>query len=117
MAPEPKRKLDYSFIQATPSDGKRYELVDGELLVNPAPSRIHQRISRRLQRQLEGYFHERRIGEVFNAPFDVILTRTTSSSPTSSWRSPITPRLAASKSRRCWSSRSCRRPRATSIAA
>ncbi len=74
MAPEPRRKLDYSYIQSTPNDGKRYELVDGDLLVNPAPSRIHQRISRRLQRQLEVYFHERKLGEVFNAPFDVILT-------------------------------------------
>jgi Uma2 family endonuclease len=74
MAPEPRRKLDYSYIQATPDDGKRYELVDGELLVNPSPSPIHQRVSRRLQRQLEDYFHSRSLGEVFNAPLDVILT-------------------------------------------
>jgi Uma2 family endonuclease len=74
MAPEPRRKLDYSYIQATPNDGKRYELVDGELLVNPAPTPIHQRVSRRLQRQLEDYFHARNLGEVFDAPLDVILT-------------------------------------------
>jgi Uma2 family endonuclease len=74
MAPEPRRKFDYSYIQATPNDGKRYELVDGELLVNPSPSPIHQRVSRRLQRQLEDYFHVRNLGEVFNAPLDVILT-------------------------------------------
>ncbi len=69
------RKFDYSDLEARDGDGKRYELVDGVLLVNPAPSKIHQRVSRRLQRQLEDYFHIRRIGEVFNAPFDVILTR------------------------------------------
>lgn len=74
MAPELRPKLDYDYILATPDDGKRYELVDGELLVNPAPSMIHQRVSRRLQRQLENYFHTRRLGEVFDAPFDVILT-------------------------------------------
>ena len=74
MAAEPRRKLDYDFILATPNDGKRYELVDGELFVNPAPSTVHQRVSRRLERQLEDYFHTRRLGEVFNAPFDVILT-------------------------------------------
>ena len=28
-----KRKLDYSDIAATPNDGKRYELIRGELLV------------------------------------------------------------------------------------
>jgi len=69
------RKFDYSDIVARDGDGKRYELVDGELLVNPAPSLIHQRVSRRLQRQLEDYFHSRRLGEVFNSPLDVILTR------------------------------------------
>ena len=74
MAAEPRRKLDYSYILGTPNDGKRYELVDGELFVNPAPSKIHQRISRRLQRQLEDYFHDRKLGEVFNAPLDVVLT-------------------------------------------
>jgi Uma2 family endonuclease len=60
MAPEPRHKLDYSYIQTTPNDGKRYELVDGELFVNPASSKIHQRISRRLQRQLEAFFHDRK---------------------------------------------------------
>lgn len=74
MAPEPRRKRDYSHIQATPNDGKRYELIDGELLVNPSPSPIHQRVSSRLQRQLQDYFHARNLGEVFNAPLDVILT-------------------------------------------
>lgn len=69
------RKFDYSDIVARHRDGQRYELVDGELLVNPAPSIIHQRVSRRLQRQLEDYFHRRRLGEVFNAPCDVILTQ------------------------------------------
>jgi Uma2 family endonuclease len=35
---------------------------------------MHQRVSRRLEHQLEDYFHERSIGEVFYAPLDVILT-------------------------------------------
>jgi Uma2 family endonuclease len=49
--------------------------VNGELLVGPAPGRTHQRISRRLQRQLEDYFHAHEFGEVFDAPLDVILSR------------------------------------------
>lgn len=75
MAPELRRKLDYSDIAAAPDDGKRYELLQGELFVNPAPSPIHQRISKRLQRQLENYFETRSIGEVFAAPIDLILTK------------------------------------------
>ncbi len=70
-----KRKLDYSDIRAIPPDGKRYELVQGELLVNPAPSPMHQRVSMRLLRQLQDYFEDRSIGEVFCAPLDVILTK------------------------------------------
>ena len=74
MAPDLERKLDYSDYLATPDDGKRYEIVDGELFVTASPSPMHQRVSRRLERQLEDYFHGRSIGEVFNAPIDVILT-------------------------------------------
>jgi Uma2 family endonuclease len=72
---ELKRKLDYSDLLATPDDGKRHELVRGDLFVNPSPSPMHQRVSKRLQRQLEDYFEDRSIGEVFNAPIDLILTR------------------------------------------
>ena len=71
MPSELKRKLDYSDLQVTPDDGKRYELVRGEILVTPSPSPVHQRISKRLQRQLEAYFERRSMGEVFNAPIDL----------------------------------------------
>ena len=74
MSPELKRKLEYSDLQVVPDDGKRYELVQGDLYVTPSPSPVHQRISRRLQRQLEDYFHDRALGEVFDAPIDLILT-------------------------------------------
>lgn len=54
-----KRKLDYSDYMAAPEDGQRYEILEGDLYVSPPPSPMHQRVSRRLQRQLEDYFHER----------------------------------------------------------
>ena len=69
-----KRKLDYEDYADIPPDRNRYEIIDGELFVTPAPSPIHQRVSRRLQRMLEDYFHSRGLGEVFNAPIDLILT-------------------------------------------
>ena len=69
-----KQKLDYDDYARIPPDGKRYELLEGDLYVTPAPSPLHQRVSRRLQRQLEDHFHARGLGEVFNAPIDVILT-------------------------------------------
>jgi Uma2 family endonuclease len=66
--------LDYSDLAAAPDDGYRYEILEGDLLVTPAPSPLHQRVSKRLQRQLEAYFEARSLGEVFNAPVDLILT-------------------------------------------
>jgi Uma2 family endonuclease len=74
MATRLKRKLGYEDYARLPSgDGKRYEVLDGELYVTPAPSPLHQRLSKRLQRGLEDYFEVRGLGEVFNAPIDLIL--------------------------------------------
>ena len=72
MAVTLKRKLDYDDYADIPPDRNRYEIIDGQLFVTPSP--IHQRVSRRLQRILEDYFHARGLGEVFNAPIDLILT-------------------------------------------
>ena len=69
-----KTRLDYDDYCAIPADGKRYELLDGQVYVTPAPSPLHQRVSKRLQRLLEAYFEEPGRGEVFDAPIDVILT-------------------------------------------
>jgi Uma2 family endonuclease len=74
MATGLKARLDYDDYCAIPSDGKRYELLDGQVHVTPAPSPLHQRASKRLQRLLEAYFEESGRGEVFDAPIDVILT-------------------------------------------
>lgn len=70
-----KHKLEYDDLAAAPNDGQRYELMEGELYVTPAPSPLHQRTSKRLQRMLEAYFEVRGVGEAFNAPVDVILSR------------------------------------------
>lgn len=75
MATGLTRKLDYDDYARLPDDGKRYEILDGELYVTPAPSPLHQRVSKRLQRKLEDYFEARGLGEVFDAPIDMILGR------------------------------------------
>jgi len=73
MATFLSRKLGYVDYERIPADGKRHEIIDGELYVSPAPSPLHQRLSKRLQRRLEDHFEARGLGEVFNAPIDVIL--------------------------------------------
>jgi Uma2 family endonuclease len=75
VSPGLKHILDYDDYAAIPPDGKRYELLEGDVHVTPAPSPGHQWVSKKLQRQLEDYFETRGIGKVFDAPIDVILTR------------------------------------------
>jgi Uma2 family endonuclease len=75
MVRELTRKLDYDDYVRLPDDGKRYEILDGQLFVTPAPSPVHQRVSKRLQRKLEDFFEARGLAEVFNAPIDMIVGR------------------------------------------
>ncbi len=56
-------------------DGKRYEIIDGELYdMGPAPTPIHQEISGALSFQLFDFFQDKPC-KVIAAPFDVRLYR------------------------------------------
>lgn len=49
------------------------QVLEGELIMTPAPNLEHQRISRKLEFELLRFVEERSLGEVFDAPVDVIL--------------------------------------------
>ncbi len=51
-------------LERLPDDGNRYEVLDGELLVTPLPSRTHQIVALRLARLLADYCDEHRLGYV-----------------------------------------------------
>lgn len=55
------------------SDDKRYELIDGELIMTPSPITRHQRISRKIEFVIEKFVADNNLGEVFDAPYDVYL--------------------------------------------
>jgi Uma2 family endonuclease len=57
--------------RALPDDGKRYEVLDGELFVTPAPAALHQRALLRLTRALDPYVEAHALGEVFWSPADI----------------------------------------------
>jgi Uma2 family endonuclease len=67
-------KLTYDDFLSFPEDGRRHELIDGEHYVTPSPSIRHQRISQRLTVALGRFLEDHRLGEVFCAPLDVILS-------------------------------------------
>jgi hypothetical protein len=56
-----------------PETGPRYQLIQGDLYMAPAPNRFHQEISRNLEFELQGYLKRNPIGKLFDAPFDVYL--------------------------------------------
>lgn len=49
----PKPPLTVDDLSRLPDDGNRYELLDGSLLVSPAPTPIHQLVAKRLLLTLE----------------------------------------------------------------
>ena len=53
--------------------GERWELVDGEVLVTPAPHWVHQRIIGRLFELITPYVRLQCLGETFLSPLDVKL--------------------------------------------
>lgn len=66
-----KPLLSYADLVALPDDGKRYELLEGELAVSPAPARRHQRTVLALGRLL-ARAEDAGWGEAYIAPFDVV---------------------------------------------
>ena len=58
-------------VRALPDDGKRYEVVYGELLVTPALRAWHQEIVARLLESLRRYLEGERLGHALMSPADI----------------------------------------------
>ncbi len=58
-------------VRALPDDGQRYEVIDGELFVSPAPSLDHQYALGQLFSYLKEYLQRSGVGFAFFAPADV----------------------------------------------
>jgi len=59
-----------------PDDGKCRELIDGDILLTPSPSTVHQTVSRLLQFELMTALERTGLALAFNAPMDVMLDET-----------------------------------------
>ena len=69
-------RITWADAQLMPEDGKRYEAIDGELYVTPAPARRHQRISGRVFTALVGLMEGPGHGWVYSAPIGVAFPET-----------------------------------------
>jgi Uma2 family endonuclease len=72
-ATTPQKYWAAADLRAIPEDGKRYEIIDGELFVSPSPTFGHQRLVMRLLVLLHAYAETHRIGEVLPSPADIEL--------------------------------------------
>ena len=69
--PQAARRYTVDEVLAFPSDGNRYELVHGELLVTPAPQMLHQLTLSRLFAALSRYLADHDDVEVLVSPADI----------------------------------------------
>lgn len=73
--PNPTIKFTYEDYRNTPDD-ERYELLDGELVMAPAPNLGHQDVDAKLGWRLMRFVEQRNLGKTFSAPCDVVLSNT-----------------------------------------
>ncbi len=72
-----KPRLAFTYIDyVNAPEDRRYELLDGDLVMVPAPKRSHQNALLDLAVDLELLMRRTGMGQVFAAPFDVVLTNT-----------------------------------------
>jgi Uma2 family endonuclease len=62
-------------LLAMPDDGKRREIIEGELYVTPSPVTIHQRIVGNIAYAFWKFLELHPLGELLVAPMDVILSQ------------------------------------------
>lgn len=74
VMPNLKRRWTVAERDELPDDGNRYEVIDSELFVTPAPSLRHQEAVGRLYRLIADYLDREPIGHAFIAPADVVFS-------------------------------------------
>ena len=75
VAQATRPKFTYADYLIAPDDA-RYELIDGELIMTPAPRKAHQNSLLDLGVDLKLLMRRAAIGHIFVAPFDVVLSNT-----------------------------------------
>ncbi len=66
--------LTYDDYAAMPDDGRRYELIEGDLHEMPSPGTVHQMVLGNLIFTIDDHVRANGLGIVILSPFDVILS-------------------------------------------
>ena len=66
LIPEPTR-IGYQDFCALPEDGRRYEIIDGDLFMSPSPKTAHQTAVLNLAATLREHLRSHSLGRVFIA--------------------------------------------------
>jgi len=67
-------RFTYEDYVLLPED-RRYEVIDGELYLTPAPTPYHQLVKQRIEQHLLEHVQSSNLGVVLDAPCDVVLSR------------------------------------------
>ena len=76
----PKRWTAYdvrALVEASPTHWPRFETIDGELLVTPAPRPAHQEALELLRDVIKPYIARHSLGRLWGAPADIVLEKDT----------------------------------------
>jgi Uma2 family endonuclease len=68
-------RLNYEDYCLLPNNGKRYEIIDGELFVTPSRLWRHQNVLTNLLYYLVDFVKKHDLGKVYPAPFDVVFSQ------------------------------------------
>jgi Uma2 family endonuclease len=75
---QPLRQIQYTYEDYLlfPEDGKRHELIAGDHFMSPSPITKHQKVLRQVFYKICNFLEHTPLGEVFCAPYDVVLSNT-----------------------------------------
>lgn len=69
----PQGRWTYEDYKRLPDDGWRYEVIEGELYMAPAPRPRHQEAAINLATAMSQFARSKSLGKVYTAPIDVLL--------------------------------------------
>ena len=69
----PQGQWTYEDYKRLPDDGWRYEVIEGELHMAPAPRPKHQEATINLATAMSQFARSKRLGKVYTVPIDVLL--------------------------------------------